>query len=310
MRPTARFRPLLLALAIAATIAACGSEDRDVEERAGALPPSPTAVDEPGAPAESPLPAPDAPLPATAPALAERLTATDQALTTAIARWTERGTQTGEAPHDVTLLALYHQRLHRRLVRDRALAARVLPRLDPPLRRRTSETVGALRNLRALSAGWRPRNLSRFRGGRALPAGELLRLYRRAERRFGVDWEVLAAVNFVETQFNKLRNNSVAGAQGPMQFIPATWRAYGMGGNIRDPRDAIPAAANLLRANGAPRSYRRALYAYNPSGRYVRAVLAYSRQMARDERRFHAFYAWQVFVRTRQGERRITGPGL
>ena len=82
------------------------------------------------------------------------------------------------------------------------------------------------------------------------------------------------------------------------------------GGNIRDPRDAIPGAANLLRANGAPRDYRRALYRYNPSPRYVRAVLAYARQMARDERRFHAFYALQVFVRTREGERRITGPGL
>ena len=149
----------------------------------------------------------------------------------------------------------------------------MIPRLDPPLRRRTTETVGALRNLLALSAGWRPRSRSRFRGGQALPAAELLRIYRRAERRFRVDWEVLAAVNLVETQFNKLRNNSVAGAQGPMQFIPATWREYGRGGNIRDPRDAIPGAANLLRANGAPRDYRRALYRYNPSPRYVRAVL-------------------------------------
>ena len=37
-------------------------------------------------------------------------------------------------------------------------------------------------------------------------------------------------INLVETRFNRLRNNSSAGAQGPMQFMPATWRAYGLGG--------------------------------------------------------------------------------
>ena len=77
-------------------------------------------------------------------------------------------------------------------------------------------------------------------------------------------------MNLVETGFNKLRNDSVAGAQGPMQFIPSTWRAYGMGGDIHDPRDAIMGAANYLRASGAPGNYRRALYAYNPSTLYVR----------------------------------------
>jgi membrane-bound lytic murein transglycosylase B len=58
-----------------------------------------------------------------------------------------------------------------------------------------------------------------------------MRHYRAAQRRFGVGWHVLAAVNMVETQFNRLRNDSTAGAQGPMQFIPSTWRAYGMGGD-------------------------------------------------------------------------------
>ena len=44
-----------------------------------------------------------------------------------------------------------------------------------------------------------------------------------------------------------------AGAQGPMAvLIPATWRAYGMGGDVRDPRDAIMGAADYLRASGAP----------------------------------------------------------
>ena len=97
--------------------------------------------------------------------------------------------------------------------------------------------------------------------------------YLEAERRFGVAWQVLAAVNFVESAFGRLRNASTAGAQGPMQFLPSTWRAYGLGGDIDDPRDAILGAANYLHASGAPRDYRRALFAYNHSPAYVDAVL-------------------------------------
>src|ERR671918_212928 len=103
---------------------------------------------------------------------------------------------------------------------------------------------------------------------------------------------------------------SWAGALGPMQFLPSTWRAYGLGGNVHDPRDAILGAANYLRASGAPRDYRRALYAYNPSSSYVEAVVRYAEGMRRDRRAFYAYYSWQVFVRTPSGLRRLTGPGL
>ena len=116
-------------------------------------------------------------------------------------------------------------------------------------------TLDARRRLVALTPPTRL-PLSAFRTGPSLPARALLRFYREGERRF-VDWEVLAAVNFVETGFNKLRAGS-AGAQGPMQFMPATWRAYGLGGSVHDPRDAILGAANYLRvrsgARPAPRS--------------------------------------------------------
>jgi membrane-bound lytic murein transglycosylase B len=125
-----------------------------------------------------------------------------------------------------------------------------------------------------------------------------------------VSWRVLAAVNLVETAFGRMRNHSTAGAQGPMQFIPATWAAYGMGGDIRDPHDAILGAANYLHANGAPRDYASALYHYNPSRLYVDSVLAYADRIRRDSRSFFGYYAWQVFVRTPDGTRRITGPGL
>src|SRR5438309_2285871 len=116
--------------------------------------------------------------------------------------------------------------------------------------------------------------------GPAAPAATLLGDYREAERRFQVPWSVLAAVNFVESKFGKLRSASAAGAQGPMQFMPATWRRYGLGGDVDDPHDAILGAANYLRASGAPNHLRRALHAYNPSSSYVDAVLRYARIIA------------------------------
>ncbi|MDQ4125969.1 MAG: transglycosylase SLT domain-containing protein, partial [Actinomycetota bacterium] len=146
--------------------------------------------------------------------------------------------------------------------------------------------------------------------GPAEPAGLLLRYYRRAERRFGVEWEVLAAVNYVETKFNRVRSSSSAGAQGPMQFLPSTWDAYGLGGDIHDPRDAILGAANYLHASGAPGDYRRALYAYNHSDAYVDAVLLYANRMKRRPHSYYGYYSWQVFVITTKGDVRLTGPGL
>ena len=67
-----------------------------------------------------------------------------------------------------------------------------------------------------------------------------------------------------------------------MQFMPATWRAYGLGGDVHDRDDAILGAANYLRASGAARDLRAALYAYNHSDRYVDAVATFAAQMRRD----------------------------
>jgi hypothetical protein len=63
-------------------------------------------------------------------------------------------------------------------------------------------------------------------------------------------------------------------------------------------------------ASGAPGNYRVALYHYNPVPEYVDAVMGYARQMTRDPRTFYAYYNWQVFVLTKHGELRLTGPGL
>ena len=151
---------------------------------------------------------------------------------------------------------------------------------------------------------------SAFKTGRPNPPGVLLGFYREGERRFGVEWEVLAAVHFVESKFSRVKSTSTAGAQGPMQFIPSTWAAYGLGGDIQDDHDAIMGAANYLRANGAPGDYRRALYHYNHADPYVDAVLDYANQIKGDERDFYTYYNWQVFVLTTSGDERLTGPGM
>jgi membrane-bound lytic murein transglycosylase B len=257
--------------------------------------------------AEAP-PAPDAPIPRQPAALAERLTATHRALDAAIARWRAEGdVRSARPPRDVTLYALDEQRIHLLLSKRRQLAADVLARTPGRIAAHARATLRAKRELSALYV---PVTRRHWRTGPAAPAGALLDHYREARRRFGVPVHVLAAVNLVESAYGRLRNTSTAGAQGPMQFIPSTWAAYGMGGDIRDPRDAILGAANYLHASGAPRDISAALYAYNPSNHYVRAVLAYADRIRRDLRAFFSYYAWQVYVRTTEGTRRITGPGL
>jgi membrane-bound lytic murein transglycosylase B len=109
--------------------------------------------------------------------------------------------------------------------------------------------------------------------------------------------------------FGRVRSASAAGARGPMQFLPSTWREYGMGGDIDDPHDAIFAAANYLRRAGAPGDLDRALLTYNHSTSYVRAIRRFAARMRTDERAFLSYYAWQVYVRTPAGVRRLTGPG-
>jgi membrane-bound lytic murein transglycosylase B len=252
-------------------------------------------------------PPPNAPLPRDPPGIAAALTARTEALQAGIDEWRAAG---GPLPAEVELDALYQQRLYIALTGKPTLADAVVRRLRGKLRREAAETLAARAALVRLTPPT-TRPLRSFRTGPPAPARSLLRWYREAERRFGVGWHVLAAVNFVESAFGKLRSASSAGAQGPMQFLRGTWRAYGLGGNVHDPRDAILGAANYLHASGAPRDYRRALYGYNRSPLYVDAVLRYANQMKRDVRAFYGYYAWQVWVRTtHSGLTRLTGPGL
>jgi membrane-bound lytic murein transglycosylase B len=153
-----------------------------------------------------------------------------------------------------------------------------------------AELVAASRDLRRLAAGAHLGSVP-LRTGPPTPLASLRRFYAAAERRFGVEREILAAINFVESDFGRVRSRSVAGAQGPMQFVPSTWRVYGLGGDIQDPHDAILGAANLLRADGAPGDYAAALLAYNPSDLYVDAIQRYARLMKRDQAAFYLLYA-------------------
>ena len=114
----------------------------------------------------------------------------------------------------------------------------------------------------------------------------LLSIYQAAGIQYGVPWEVLAAINEIETDYGRNLNVSSAGAQGWMQFMPASWRAYGVDANEdgrKDPYspvDAIFAAARYLKAAGAEQDLRKAIFAYNHANWYVDSVLERARFVA------------------------------
>jgi hypothetical protein len=111
----------------------------------------------------------------------------------------------------------------------------------------------------------------------------LLPIYQAAGIQYGVRWEVLAAINEIETDYGRNLNISSAGAMGWMQFIPSSWKRYGVDAN-RDgkkdpynPVDAVFAAARYLRAAGADKDLSRAIFAYNHADWYVDSVLLRAR---------------------------------
>ncbi len=100
-----------------------------------------------------------------------------------------------------------------------------------------------------------------------------------------MSWTVLAAIGQIESADGQNMGPSSAGALGPMQFIPATWAAWGIRGfgrpgrpDIMNPFDAVPSAARMLCADGASSGtqagLRQAIFAYNHATWYVNDVLA------------------------------------
>ena len=202
-------RPRVIAALAALVLAGCGKADRPAADPVAA---TPTATPAPAASA----PAADARLPREPAAIAAALADDLAALRRLSAQWDGEG----RPPRDLTLHALHEQRLEYALVDRDATRRAVLARLRGEDRRAVRDGVRAEIDLAVLSSGWPVKR--RFRTQAPEPAAALWRHYRRAHRRFGVSPSLLAAVNLVESAFGRLRNDSVAGAQGPMQFIPAT----------------------------------------------------------------------------------------
>ena len=114
----------------------------------------------------------------------------------------------------------------------------------------------------------------------------LLSIYQAAGIEYGVRWEVLAAINEIETDYGRNLNVSSAGALGWMQFMPSTWKMYGTDANKDgrkdpyNPVDAIFAAARYLKAAGYEQDVRRSIFAYNHADWYVDSVLLRARLIA------------------------------
>ena len=270
--------------------------------------------DAPDSPVPDPSPdrpegnySPDSALPAAPSGLAHRLARAHEDLKRDIGAWLEEGGKPGALSRKIALESLFQQRIHRTLTQNRRVALGTLRRL-PEEHTRAAEDIYAAGY--GLSSGLTPlKPPVEFKTYSPASPHVLRRLHMTAGSSYGIPWEILAAVNLVETRFGRILGPSSAGALGPMQFLPSTWERYGNGGNIMDPRDSIFAAARYLAASGGKRDIGAALFQYNPSDDYVNAVRLYARVMRRDPYSFYSFYNWQVFVRTTRGDKQLTGPG-
>jgi len=114
---------------------------------------------------------------------------------------------------------------------------------------------------------------------RAYSPEEFNSIYESAGAMFGINPKLLQAVHIVETGASgSTRKTSYAGATGPMQFLPSTWRRHGVDGDgdghadITNVADAIYTAASYLKSCGYPDT-RKALWGYNPSTSYYNKVM-------------------------------------
>src|SRR5437764_491811 len=111
-------------------------------------------------------------------------------------------------------------------------------------------------------------------------------IYQAAGIQYGIRWEILAAINEIETDYGRNLNVSSAGAVGWMQFLPSTWKTWGVDANKDgrkdpfNPVDAIFAAARYLKAAGGDQDIQKAIFAYNHAGWYVDSVMLRARLIA------------------------------
>ena len=289
---------LAVVVAASACLVSCTGDEpvaeRDAPRSTGSTTP-PVASGAPASPSVAVTPDAEPTLELKAPAVRRPVVLADQLVLAT--RTVRRGPPTDDA---VRRAAEFQQVALRALaIRPAELRRRVLAALPAGTASIARAGVAAARELNALSdpqpqlPSWRIV---------APPAPDVLRAhYRAAQRRTGVPWTYLAAIHLVETRMGRIRGTSTAGAKGPMQFLPSTWDVYGAGGDINDPGDAIMAAARLLKANGAPQDMAEALWHYNPSDRYVRAVTEYARTIQRFDFAYHGYWHWRVLYRHERG---------
>ena len=175
----------------------------------------------------------------------------------------------------------------------------VLGALPEQTRTAVNESLEAGKQLRQLT-GAIPKNLPDWKIVAPAPIEELLGYYKEAESTFGVPWYYLASIHLVETRMGRIRGLSSAGAQGPMQFMPATWAFYGRG-DINSDHDSILGAARYLKASGAPDNMPKALFAYNHAQAYVNALTLYAEAMKADAAAYRGYHGWQVYYPTKDG---------
>jgi hypothetical protein len=255
---------------------------------------APTTTTAAGNPATSPLPS--------IPRPGEPVAARDAAGLAAQIRTAEAAIADPATPAaELAKQGHLQQVAYRALVNEPERKDAVLALLSPELRAVAETNVAAGGKLRAMIKTPKT-SLPPWRIVPPAPADELLGYYKAAEAELGVPWYYLAGIHLVETRMGRIRGNSEANAQGPMQFLPATWAQYGNGGDINSNKDAIAAAARYLKRNGAPGDMRNAVWNYNHDYRYVEAVLAYGDRMKADERAFYGYHQWQVYYVTTAGD--------
>ena len=205
-----------------------------------------------------------------------------------------------------TMGALAHQQqvIYRVLSRDTSLSEAVRNQLSPQWHAVFDHHIAARREFLAMHRGPASSQLPAWRIQAPAPAEELLKAYRSASSATGIDWEVLAAVNLVETGMGRIDGVSVANAQGPMQFLPTTWTepGIGQGGDIRDPWDSIHAAARYLVRRGGLDDIRQGLWGYNNSDHYGRAVLHYAALLKQNPLRYRSLHQWQIHFASSAGD--------
>lgn len=175
----------------------------------------------------------------------------------------------------------------------------VLGALPEKTRTAVSGSLEAGKQLRQLS-GPIPKSLPDWKIVAPASIEDLMGYYKEAQTTFGVPWYYLASIHLVETRMGRIRGLSSAGAQGPMQFIPATWASYGRG-DINNDHDSILAAARYLKASGAPDNMPKALFAYNHAQAYVNALTLYAEVMKADAAAYRGYHGWQVYYPTQDG---------